>query len=179
MASKSSHINFELSNVILDTNIIQYSSNKFFGNKISGLLEQLQDKKLILNISAITGFESLNTLNVKEIPETVKYLDKFRIIHIDTSIIFLATVLSNIYKEFGADNNISNEDKLIAATAILNKSYILTSNINDFPRPVFKSIHEEKIFYKNKKGAQCLQICQLLQADTKVISGKMEELGYK
>lgn len=75
-------------------------------------------------------------------------------------------------------NGVSNEDKIIAATTILSEAYILTANLNDFPRPAFKNRLEVKIDYKNKKDRPCLLVLQILEANGELIDKKLTEIGY-
>jgi len=76
-------------------------------------------------------------------------------------VLITAGRLQNIYRVYGIEEGrISLADRIIASTAFVTSSDIVTSDVNDFPRPVFKESHEELFFYrrKNKTNVQVVQV---------------------
>lgn len=132
-----------------------------------------------LAISSVTIYEVLNNLPIKNIDAALSLVYKFEIFQINEKILFGATQLTNIYNKLPIEQHgISNEDKIIAATTILKGAYILTANLNDFPRPIFRNSLEVSIEYENKKKTPCLLVLQILEANGELIDKKLTEIGY-
>ena len=94
---------------------------------------------------------------------------------VDDNVLIGAARLQNLYREENIpEGQINLADRVIAATSIITGSLVLTGDVNDYPRPFFKEMHEEKIFYK-KKDTSCMQIVQLLAPNIDVITQRMIE----
>lgn len=92
-----------------------------------------------------------------------------------TSFYLTASWLSTIYKNEKVSNQqISLEDKIIDATAILTDSLIMTADINDYPRPFFTEA-EEKLFFYRHKNKTCMRVIQLLKPNLPVMQQRFSE----
>lgn len=165
--------------VILDTCILQYiGNNKILGGMLAYLLD-LVKRGFGLAISEISYFELLSGATIKQEKNAVDLLDKFTRYLVDLRVLVAASQLSTLYfhqcrSEERSVQDISLQDKVIASTAILTGSLILTANINDFPRPFFQEAEEKPIFYKHRNKMQML-VLQLLRPNQVVIQQRFQE----
>lgn len=166
--------------IILDTNVIQYSTNKKFGKEISTYLGELIKRGFELAISEVSYSELLANLNEKKEREGMELLNKFiKRFAVEYLVLIVTAQVSTLYNqqrrlELKPKTEASTEDKIIAATAILSGSLIMTSNINDFPRPFFKEVEEKLIFYKENNKNNMIVI-QLLKPNIPVINQRFLE----
>ncbi len=128
--------------VILDTNIIQYSANKKFGKEITDFLDELKKRGFELAISDISYSELLANLSQAKEEAGLKLLRSFKKIEVGTTFLHAAARTCTIYNqqrkiEQKSKSEASVADLIIAATAILTGSLIITANINDFPKAIF------------------------------------------
>lgn len=150
------------SKVILDTNILQYLNGSVFADDLLGYIDELTDANASLNISAISISEILSGCTTKQEQEAFEVLERFSKHTISEEILVVAGKLQNLYKTFGVEESrISLADRIIAATAYVTGSDVLTADVNDFPRPVFREKHEE-IFYYRRKNKTNIQVVQVL-----------------
>ena len=156
--------------IILDTNIIQYSANKAMKIEILEYFMDLWQRKFILKISDITMFEIFSGSTVKQEEEIFKTLQLFPKYQVTNIVLLVAARISTLYgieklpngEKKIANENISVPDKIIAATAIITNSLVMTADINHFPPPFLIGVENKLIFYQ-KKHKQCLEHIMLLQ----------------
>lgn len=163
------------SHILLDTCILQYLGNKDFGGELLAYLTSLVDQKHIFAISQISISELLANMNVTQEKEGIEKLNIFTQYLVDSSTLHASARLSTVYKlENINENQISVGDKIIASTAILTDSMILTSNVNDFPRPFFRTVDEKLIFF-TKKNSKKMIVFQLLRPNYDILNQKFAE----
>jgi predicted nucleic acid-binding protein len=124
--------------IILDTCILQYISNKKISGQLISYLASLVKKDFNLAISDISIQELLTNATIRQEKEGLALLSNFKNYQLESNILVSASQLSTLYNQRKIPNqNISVPDKIIASTAILSDSLIMTADINDFPRPFF------------------------------------------
>lgn len=166
-------------NIILDTNILQYTGNKKFSVELILYLADLARRGFGFAISDVTYYELLSGTTVKQEQQSIELLDKFNRYFVEITVLIAASRLSTLYYhqcklEGRTSHDISFEDKIIASTAILTGSLILTANINDFPRPFFQEAEEKAIFYRDRNITKML-ILQLLRPNQTIILQRFQE----
>lgn len=161
--------------ILLDTNILQYLANKHISEKLIPFITTLLDLNFELALSEISICESLSGVTLDQEKRALDTLAMFQRYLVDQTILLGAARLQNIYKtEKIPDGKINLADRVIAATSIIGGFLILTADINDFPRPLFKEIHEEKIIYR-KKNKSNLMVIQLLEPNIPLIKHRLNE----
>ena len=165
-------------NIILDTNIIQYLGNEDISKVLEPYILEL-NSRATLRISLITIYECLRGLKLQDEAKPSEILSIFNPYDIEKTVLIAASRLQTFYfhDKTIAEGSISIEDKIIAATAILTGSYVLTANVNDFPRPYFKEIERKNIIY-TRKGKEILLHIQLLAPDIDYINKILANGGY-
>lgn len=126
--------------IIVDTCIIQHgaSSKKTKSEAVISCLEGLSKKGYKLAISEITLYEKLHGLWGRRAEETVKILKTYEWKTVSTEVLLMSSMLGGLYIDLEVDKErISIGDKIIAATAILEKCFVLTENHKDFIYPIF------------------------------------------
>lgn len=145
--------------IILDTNILQYLGNKNIGAELLAYLLDLVKREFGLSISMISVYESLAGVSIKKETNLVKTLSLFQKKEITEEVLIACSRLTTLYAMGRISNTqITTEDKVIAATAILTGSLIMTANVNDFPRPFFREAEERLIFYKHKDRKRMIPV---------------------
>lgn len=147
--------------VILDTNILQYLNCSAFLKDLLEYLDSFVDFGKTLKVSEISILEILSGCAPRQEEEVFDVLARFPKQPISEEVLITAGRLQNIYRAYGIEESrISLADRIIASTAFVTSSDIVTSDVNDFPRPVFKESHEELFFYrrKNKTNVQVVQV---------------------
>lgn len=158
--------------IILDTNILIYAENKDIVAELLKFLLELTQRGFGLAISDISIYESLRERTVGQEVEIINTLKLFPNYLITNEVLIASSRLSTLYKNEGVPiNQIEIPDKIIASTAILTNSLILTANINDFPRPFFSEAEKKYILYKKRNKEQLL-VVMLLQPDPVVIQDR-------
>jgi len=157
--------------IVLDTNIIQYCSNKDLGKKITLDLQSLVSNGYEIAISKFTLFESLDGANIQTEIARLGVINNFSKFCITKNILIKAAHLSCLYKKENL-NNISIGDKIIGATAWLRNSMIYTADGNDYPRPYFSEIERKEFVFMNNKNNHSLITIFLLRPENQYISGK-------
>lgn len=167
-------------NLILDTNIIQYITDDFVSKELIPYLLTLRDKGYTENISTVSVFESIKGLKRVDEPKLLGFIAAFPKYEVDERVLTAAARLHNLYNQDKSvpSDGISSEDKIIAATAIITNSFVLTANINDFPRPYFNEIEKEKLIYQNKKQKDVMLCVEVLQPDFEYLKSVLIEHGY-
>lgn len=161
--------------VILDTNIIRYIGNKSISIALNSYLQELTERSFIFTLSEITIFESLAFSKLHQEIKIATTLNNFIHKPITKEVLATASWLTKLYS--AADipfQQISTEDDIIAATALLTSSLILTANVNDFPRPFFTEYEEKLIFYNYKNRKRMIAI-YMLEPNIPFIKEKFNE----
>lgn len=162
--------------IILDTNILQYFGNKHIGPLLRQYLQVLRGRNFTLSISEVTIFESLAFSKRHQEDEIVRTLNQFLHKPITKEVLVTSSWLSKLYIiEQIPLLQISTEDKILGATALLTNSLIVTANVNDFPRPFFKEKEEELIFYRYKNKKRMIAV-YLLEPNLPVIQERFDEI---
>lgn len=164
--------------IILDSNILGYLSDKNFGLDLKNVLVKLQNNKFNLSISEITIFELLKLKNrsQKEEDEGRQQLSQFKRYFIESNVLITASQMSLIYNSDKIPNDqISTEDLIIGATSVLTGSLIFTADIYDFPTPYFKVEHEYIANYK-KKNKSCFQVFHFLSPDIDLFNRRLLQI---
>lgn len=160
--------------ILLDTCILQYSGRTPSASRFLKYLSILGERKFGLAISEFTIYELLQGTSKTKEQELVKILKKFKQFKVTANVLMAAAQLSTLYRrEKIPDSQISDGDKIIASTAILTGSLIVTANWNDFPRPFFIESEIKRIEYK-KKGKPVMIPVYLLSPDMIVIKDRFK-----
>jgi predicted nucleic acid-binding protein len=161
--------------VLLDSNIIQYSVDKFAHAIFEEYLSNLIEKKHILSVSSISVFELTKGATEKNEQKVMEKLATFPHRGLSESILLVAAQLETLYKmEAIEPKQIESGDKFIAAIAILTGSVICTANARDFPSPYFQEIEREPLLYKLKNRSRCILV-SLLIPDIAMINQKFKD----
>lgn len=138
-----------LQSIIVDSNIIQYSADKNRSKSTAyfDLFTGLKDQSNELTISEITIAENLHALYGKKYIKAYKHISQFVKIIVAENVLLLAAKIGGLYYEEGF-RDIEICDKIIAATAILEKSLVLTRNHKHFPPPFFEPFEWIQVKYK-------------------------------
>lgn len=156
--------------VILDTNVLQYLNAPDIASGILNYIQEIIKSGYTLSISDFSIFELLSGAPRKNEAQLSALLDSLPRFAVDWQNCLTAAQISTVYRiEKSEFSSIEAGDKIIAATAILSNSIVLTANSNDFPRPFFKEFHKKFIYYKKKNKDQMISL-YLLQPDLEQIS---------
>lgn len=173
--SDTPEANKQVQNIILDTCILQYLSDRYISQELKVYLLDLIARGFGLAFSDISIVELLQDANVKQETEGVKTLQSFIRYNLEENILVAAAQVSTLYKQDKICNdNISIADKMIGATAVLSGSLILTADINDYPRPFFVEAEEKLITYRKKNKTNMISI-QLLRPNMTYINQRFLE----
>jgi predicted nucleic acid-binding protein len=147
-------------NIILDTCVLQYLSDKYMSLELLKFLLDLIQRGFGLAISDISIFELLQDATIKKENEGVDTLKLFGRYNLLENTLIASAQISTLYKSDRCHDGISVADKIIGATAILSGSLILTADINDYPRPFFNEVEEKLLIYRknNKSNMISMQI---------------------
>jgi len=116
-------------NVILDTCILQYFSNKNIQIALDKYLLDLINRKFTFYISEISIAELLTNLNKPKEKQGLKTLSLFERYSVEQNVLIASAQLSSVYNKVGVNNidilkidgnHISLADRILGATAILN-----------------------------------------------------------
>jgi len=155
---------------LLDTNIIEYSMNKFIGPVVAPILES---KKADFFISEITFYELLKGADKDKIAEVYKRILKIKRLDITKEVLVLAAIFENMYKQEHTKQKKNPEivkkaysdiDKIIAATSFIENIPLITGDFLDFPRPFFRETDWLPLNYKKNKRPVTNHICILKPA---------------
>src|SRR3989344_2019823 len=150
--------------VILDTNIIKKIIDRYSVEEFAKYLSDLVKRNGTFVISDFTCFELVRGANLSTENEVFPILNLVTRLLITTQVLFASARLETLYKlEDIQPSTIEIGDKIIAATAILNSSFILTANGRDFPWPYFIEVERRIIEYKDKnKRTKCIPVSLLI-----------------
>ncbi len=155
--------------IILDTNILQYTGNKDIAVALITFLSELVQRGFKLAISDISIYESLCGTTISQEIEIIETLKLFPNYQITNDVLIASSRLSTLYKNEGVPiSQVEIPDKIIASTAILNNSLVLTANVNDFPRPFFAEAEIRHVLFRKNSKDHLLSV-MLLRPDLAVI----------
>jgi len=162
-------------NIILDTCILQYFSDRYISVGLKTYLINLIGKGFGLAISDISVLELLQGANASQETEGLNVLKLFNRYNLQERILVAAAQLSTLYSQDKIYNDgISMADRIIASTVILTGSLVLTADINDYPRPFFDEAEEKLITYRKKNKSNMIAV-QLLRPDVIYINQRFSE----
>lgn len=167
------------SHILLDTNVIQYFVGKKFSSQVREYLFYLENNfNLVPAVSEYSFFEILRGASILVEIEMCKALSFFKSFPINNNLLIASALLHTLYKEDTSINyldKISDGDKIIATTAILEEGYILTANRTDFCWPYFKEIDNKiLVLQDSKKGVKAIGI-SLLKPNYDLIHKKIKK----
>lgn len=161
--------------IILDTNILQYTENKDIATALITFLSELVQRGFGLAISDVSKFESLCGTTISQEAKIIETLKLFQNYQITDEVLIAASRLFTLYKNEGVPiSQVEVPDKIIASTAILNNSLVLTANISDFPRPFFSEAETKHVFYR-KNNKDNLLVVMILRPDLTVIQDRFSK----
>lgn len=145
--------------IFLDTCVIQDlgSSNKSKSEAVLKLLDDLTSQKFRLVISEFTIYENLQGLLGQRAKSASETLYKFETKTVSREVLTLASFLQGLYHDEKIDN-ISDGDKIIGSTAILEAGKVLTRNHKDFPSPFYIAEKFFALTYETGKTKMTLDI---------------------
>lgn len=73
---------------------------------------------------------------------------------------------------------VEDGDKIIAASALLSNSVILTANAVDFPAPFFKEVERQYITFAMKRERTRTIVVYLLQPQIEITEQRITEIPY-
>ena len=157
--------------IILDTNILQYLNNTDISKElIAYFSEIIKAGYTNFAMSDFSFFEAISGAPKKDEEKLIELLSQIPRFEVKPETCVAAGQMATLYRIEKAEfQNIESGDKIIAATAILSGSLILTANCNDFPRPFFREFHKRFVYYKRKNKDQMISI-YLLQPDLEQIN---------
>ncbi len=93
-------------------------------------LDYYYSKNEILAISSITQMELyIGCRNKKELRETVKFLEQYKLVHFSTSISRKAV---DLIKKYNLSHGPLIADAVIAATVLISEGELFSKNVSDF-----------------------------------------------
>ena len=135
--------------------------------------EKQADHDYRLAISEFTTYEYLRRLWGKKAKKAEEAISGYERKTVTREVLETASILDGLYYDEGL-TNISDGDKIIAATAILEDGLILTANHKDFPNPFFTT-HEWRILpIKYPRYTQHLYLA-MYKANTQLINLKVSD----
>lgn len=156
--------------VLVDTCIIQYAADDRMGDEVTEYLKEILERGQRLALCEMTIYELIAGASITKEAQLLKWLTVFKRYQVDLNVFIAAARLKTLYDmQKLPQTQISDGDKMIAATSVLTGSFILTANGNDFPRPCFKEIEQKHIFYIHKNIQRMIPI-QLLSPDNDTLN---------
>jgi predicted nucleic acid-binding protein len=160
--------------ILLDTNIIQYSSSKSTSPKFIQFLIET-NKKGILAVSEYSRFELIRGAKTSLEQELLKTFELFKTYPISTEVLYASARIETLYRmEKIACEKISDGDKIIAATSIILNAPIITANGRDFPWPYFKEIDRTPVIYTEKNISKVILV-SFFQPDLNYLVQRFKE----
>lgn len=145
--------------LILDTCVVQYLGTKEIKEQLLNYLIEVESRGFHYAISDFSIYELLQGVSASKESELQSRLQNFNRYAVETNILIAAAQIKTLYDmEKLPQTQISDGDKVIAATSILTGSSIVTANFNDFPRPYFVEMERQNILYKHKNVDRLLPV---------------------
>ena len=162
--------------VILDTNILVYLNNKYINRSLKQHIDVIIKENLDLSISDITVTELLAKATKSKERQAYDWIKTLQLKRIEVTplVLELTGYFSRIYIETKmpvAEKEIA--DKIIAATSFLEQTYILTADVNDFPRPFFLEYDHALIQYNKDQTISTIFVA-LLRPNNPLINTYLE-----
>lgn len=162
--------------IILDTNIIVYLANEPTQWQFSDHLSNLRSEGFELAISRFTRFEILKKSEPKKkTDQLIKLLNIFKSVDVTDVVLLIAGMLNTFYKSENVQRQADDGDLIIAATALLNESFVLTANRIDYPISFFEEIKVNPILYQEMPGLTRALAIYLLKPKRDFILRKLDE----
>ncbi|MBI5619884.1 hypothetical protein HY950_02905 [Candidatus Gottesmanbacteria bacterium] len=166
--------NNPLPDILLDTCVIQSFADKHRGQQYSTYLSQLVSQTYALAISEISLYELIQGVSVSKEQQLLQTLEGVKRYTIDQNVLIAAARMRTLCNmENIAREQISDGDRIIAATSVLTGSFILTENLNDFPRPFFVEMERKNIIYDYKNVQRMIPV-YLLTPDLLIINFRFQ-----
>lgn len=161
--------------VFIDTCVIHFAGdkNKSKSEAVIECLSTLTKEGYRLAISEITLYEKLHGLWGKRATKAASLLRVYEKKVVSNQVLTLASILGGLYHDEKLDG-IDTGDKIIAATAILERGFVLTANHKDFPNPFFLTEKSFALSYKVKSYFQTLDLA-LYKPDFELIRRRVNE----
>lgn len=172
-----------ITTLVIDSNFIQKLGdiNPERAQAYWNLLYKLSDRLFLWSVSEITMFENTQGLWGEKYVAARDYMLKFRRFIVDKNVLLVAARLGGLYGH--PSNNemyrrIDHGDKIIAATALLERGAVLTENVKDFPAPYFHHFEHQPITYLEKK-LQKTDNVYICYSNNLLVEGLMKTLDDK
>lgn len=152
--------------VLVDTNILINCGREEFGADFKKILRTLVDNKNSLAISVVSGFEIIKKYNQVEKVSNyyIKLLNYIQNIEIDLKTMNIAGIMANkLYDK--KDNYKKDNDYIIGATVIKNKSLLLTCNLKDFNKPFWNIVARSCISWESEDDCRKIENVFLLESN--------------
>lgn len=161
--------------ILLDTNIFSDLQESNIAQALANYLEELIKRGFDFALSSITIYELLKGLSKKREEEVTNFLTPYFRYFVSDEVLIASAQLDNLFKTQNINvNSVYHGDKMIAATAILTGSLILTANVRDFPWPFFHETECKSLYFTGKnKHTQC-HLVSLLRPDFELIKKSFE-----
>ncbi len=141
--------------VILDTCTLQYLDDKDLVSQMLNVLAEFHQDNLSISEYAI--YELLRGANKIIESKRRKVLTQFKRHKIDTIVLSTSALLATLYNENGlGGKTFSDGDQILASTAILTNSIILTADGRDYPLPFFKEVKRWALEYTKTRKSPCI-----------------------
>src|SRR5436190_12815902 len=149
--------------IILDTNIFSDIHDKNIGFSLTMYLLDLIKRGFGFALSDITIYELMRGLSKEKEKKMLSFLSPYFSYYLTREVLITTAQLDNLMKMENINvNSVDHGDKIIAATAILTGSLILTANTRDFPWPFFHEVEYNPLFYNDhNKKKKCHMISLL------------------
>lgn len=145
--------------VFLDTCILQYlgDKNKSKAETLQKCLDSLIKDKYTLVVSEISLYEHMQGLWGAKAQKAFALLNIYEWKSVTTIVLLWATYLGGLYHDEKIDG-VDTGDKIIAATAVSENGFILTSNHKDYPHPFFVTEKAFALSYSIGKFSKTLDV---------------------
>jgi len=157
--------------IVLDTSIIIFFADKDFRGQIGAAVNQLETQGNELFVSEVTLYE-LNKVSrtAADMAAKSRILERFSPLPLTQNRFAFAGLLYSVMKGCQSDfKNKENDigcDMIIGGTVVENNTALLmTTNVNDFRFPCWKTLAEGRVTKKSKGGGWVLENWYLLEFD--------------
>ncbi len=164
--------------IIIDSCVLQKAggNDKQKSQAIKKVLEALS-YRYNLTISSFTVYEMFHGLWGKKAIVIKELLKQYKWHQVSDNTLLVASGVGGLYHEENVDY-MSPGDKIIAATAILEKGFVLTENHRDFPHPFFLTEQSIPVIYMTNAKFQKTIDLALYKPDIVLINRRIKELEF-
>lgn len=161
--------------IFIDTCIIQFSGdkNKSKSEAVTKCLASLAAEGYLLAISEITLYENLHGLWGQQVEKAYELINSYESKVVSWKVLLFASMLGGLYHE-EKRTDVDMGDKIIAATALLERGLVLTANHKDYPTPFFLTEKSFALTYKVGHYTKTLDLI-LYKPDSKLILRRINE----